>query len=323
MHCRIPPTTLQLLPGGRGDFSVPEASILILAKNEAHNLPRCLDAVFAQNTAATFEVVLVDSGSEDATLEVARRYPLRIFGIPAEQFHHARTRNYAATLAQGNTLVYLAADACPVSSRWLESLLSHLREPAVAAVYGRHLPKPGSDIERQFALSALYGAERIFKTPANREQLGYRYYHFSTVNATIRKDVWQQTRFREDLPVFEDVAIAKRILDRGWTIVYEPEASVYHSHDYGMGKLFKRYYDIGAVYQRLEIWSCASKSSVRHDGLRTVIAKLAEVRHQTLKTVLRSLLCDALKFAGIILGRNERYLPLLLKRRLSTLHLRG
>ena len=81
------------------------ASILILCKNEAVNIKLCLEAVFGQSGAGHFEVIVVDSGSTDGTLEIAERvlatqaqdrYAVRLEKIPAGTFHHARTRNYVS-----------------------------------------------------------------------------------------------------------------------------------------------------------------------------------------------------------------------------------
>src|SRR6266550_1246429 len=124
-------------------------SILILTKNEALNIERCLDMVFRQEVKGEYEVVVVDSGSSDCTLEIAQRYPVRGYSIAPEEFHHARTRNFAASLAQGEFLVYLAADALPATTDWLHWLISNFSDPDVAGVYGRHLPKEGSTFERQ------------------------------------------------------------------------------------------------------------------------------------------------------------------------------
>lgn len=96
---------------------------------------------------------------------------------------------------------------------------------------------------------------RIVKEAATREKPGYRYYLTSTVNAAIRRDVWTATRFPEELKVFEDLGIAKRILDAGWKIIYEPRASVYHSHAHTTAGLSKGYFDIGYTLRQLEIWN--------------------------------------------------------------------
>lgn len=296
-----------------------ETSILIPAKDEALNIRTCLDAVFSQKTSAEFEVALVDSGSTDGTTEIVRSYPVRLYCIPPEAFHHARTRNYLASLAQGKYLVYLNADAFPASPDWLNSLLSNFSDPSVGAVYGRHLPKPDCNLERHAVLATMYGTEKIVKEPSRKKELGYRYYHLSTVNAAFRKHVWESTGFPEELKIFEDVGIAKRILDSGWKIVYEPTATVYHSDNHKPSALFKRYFDLGVVWKRLGMWDDTTKSSLFRDGCRLLRRKLAAGNGNGGRNSARfsSLLHDSAKYAGLMLGKNERLLPLSIKRRMS------
>ena len=239
-----------------------KTSILVLTKNEAQNIGFCLEAVYSQRAADAFEVVVVDSGSTDATLEIARRFPARIVQIPAETFHHAGTRNLAASLAEGEILVFLVADAIPASDTWLDALTANFDDPGVGAVYGRQLPKPGASLEREDALNTLYGEQRMVKDPAHRNGLGYRFYHFSDVNAAIRRSVWQAARFPEEMKVFEDMGIAKRILDLGWKIVYEPKSPVLHSHNHSTVGLFKRYFDLGYTLKLLNIWDGSRNKKV-------------------------------------------------------------
>src|ERR1039457_2005049 len=101
-----------------------ECSISILTKNEERNIGSCLEAVYSQKGIGAFEVVLVDSGSTDATVEIARRFPVRIEQIPAEAFHYARTRNFAASLGKGRILLNLAGDAIPASDTWLHKMIA-------------------------------------------------------------------------------------------------------------------------------------------------------------------------------------------------------
>lgn len=295
-----------------------KASLIILCRNEARNIAPCLEAVFAQKGAGPFEVIAVDSGSTDETPALVRRYPVRIEEIPAHAFHHARTRNYAAGFANGEILVYLAADALPVSENWLRMLLSNFEDSQVGAVYGRHLPKSGSSREREETLGAVYGVERLVKEAATREQLGYRYYHFSTVNAAIRRNVWERTRFPEELKVFEDLGIAKRILDGGWKIVYEPEASVYHSHHHTTAGLFMRYFDIGYTLRKLAIWNDGARGSMLRDAWKMLRSKTARTDlNFNGRRLGASLVQDAAKSIGMFFGLNERFLPRAVKRRMS------
>lgn len=296
-----------------------EASILLLTKNGGPDFERLLPAIFAQKEVAPFEVVAIDSGSTDGTLDILRRYLTRIEQIPEATFHHARTRNFAASLARGDILIFLSQDAIPASDLWLGTMLSNFRDPQVAAVYGRQLPKQGSSLERQDALDAVYGEARVVKDPAHRNGLGYRFYHFSDVNAAIRRSVWEATHFPEDLKVFEDLGIAKRILDAGWKIVYEPEACVFHSHHHTTMGLFKRYFDIGYTLKRLRIWDApGSRSSLLRDGRKLLAKKLWRNRGQGKDGQARAALAqDIAKSAGLFLGLNQAYIPFVLKRHLS------
>lgn len=295
-----------------------KTSILIPTKNGAQDIGACLEAIFSQKGAGPLEVLVIDSGSTDATVEITRRYPVRLEQIPPETFHHARTRNYAAGLAKGEVLVFLSQDAIPASEAWLAAFLSDLKQQGVGAVYGRQLPKAESGLERRSAFAAMYGGARIVKMPMDGVGLGHKYYHFSNANSAIWKKVWEATRFPEELKVFEDVGIAKRILDSGWSIVYEPGAAVYHSHDFPVGILFKRYFDIGVVYQRLGIWNDRSRASLWRDGWGAFKGKLSLLLKEERPTGTgSSLVKDVGKYAAIQLGRHERLLPRAVKKKLS------
>jgi rhamnosyltransferase len=296
-----------------------ELSILLLTKNGAPDLERLLPAIYSQKGIGPFEVIAIDSGSTDESLDVLQRFPVRLEQIPARAFHHARTRNFAAGLASGKILILLSQDAIPTSEVWLSTMISNFSDPSVGAVYGRQLPKPGSTMEREDALDTLYGEQRIVKDPAHRNGLGYRFYHFSDVNAAIRRSVWEAVRFPEDLKVFEDMGIAKGILDAGWKIVYEPESPVFHSHSHTTVGLFKRYFDIGYTLKVLNIWdSPGTGKSMLRDVRKLVGSKIGKVGQKGKRQLAgKGLRQDVVKSVGLFLGLNQRFLPLALKRHLS------
>jgi rhamnosyltransferase len=297
-----------------------ECSISILTKNEERNIGACLEGVFSQKGTGEFEVILVDSGSTDATLAIARGYPIRIEQIATHAFHHARTRNFAAGLGTGPIVVNLSGDAVPVSDGWLRNLLGNFDDPGVGAVYGRQFPKPGSTVERSDTFDTVYGDQKIVKDPAHRNGLGYRFYHFSDVNSAIRRSVWEANPYPEDLKMFEDLAIAKRILDAGWKIVYEPDAAVFHSHQYSAMQLFKRYFDIGYTLKELQIWDAAgTRSSLFRDFRKLLTKQFTRATNEGAQPGKRAIIGQSFaKSAGMLLGLNQRFLPLALKRRLSS-----
>jgi rhamnosyltransferase len=294
-------------------------SVLLVTKNGRRDLERLLPALYAQKNVPTFEVVAIDSGSSDGTVELLERHPIRLQQIPPKSFHHAQTRNLAADLSTGEILIFLSQDALPTSDLWLSKLISNFDDTAVGAVYGRQLPKAGCFGERKDTFDVIYGAQRVVKDPAHRNGLGYRFYHFSDVNAAIRRSVWQQTRFPEDLKVFEDLGIAKRMLDGGWKIVYEPEAAVFHSHNHSIVGLFKRYFDIGYTLKRLKIWDApGTKKSLLRDVWTLLKKKARHSAQNDAKPATGSgIRQDIAKSLGLLLGLNQDWLPLAMKRRLS------
>jgi rhamnosyltransferase len=158
------------------------------------------------------------------------------------------------------------------------------------------------------------------KDPGHRNGLGYRFYHFSDVNSAIRRRVWEENPYPEDLKMFEDLAIAKRILDAGWKIIYEPNAPVFHSHEYSAKQLFKRYFDIGYTLKELQIWDAPGTRSTMLRDFRTLVGKqFARARNGGAQPKERAGLGQSFaKSAGLLLGLNQRFLPLALKRRLSS-----
>jgi rhamnosyltransferase len=303
-------------------------SILLLTRNGALDLQQLLPALYRQQQVSSFEVIAVDSASTDETVALLRQYGVRILQISADDFHHARTRNLAAEQAQGEILVFLSQDAVPASDLWLNKLISDFSDARVGAVYGRQLPKEGSQTERRDTFALVYGAYKMVKDPAHENGLGYRFYHFSDVNAAIRRPVWEATRFPEDLKVFEDLGIAKRILDRGWKIVYEPEAAVVHSHHHSSVGLFKRYFDIGYTLKKLRIWDDpGTKKSMLRDFWKMLKAKTrketAESYEGRPKGFGEGLKQHFAKSLGLFLGLNQEWLPYALKRHFSAYRVFG
>ena len=302
-----------------------DVSVLLLTKDGRSDLEQSLPILFQQSISVPFEVMAIDSGSTDGTLDLLRLFGVQVTEIRPAEFHHARTRNLAASLAHGNIIVFLSQDAIPASTDWLAAMIANFHDPDVGAVYGRQLPKRGSSLERQDVLHTMYGEARIVKDPAQRSSRGYRFYHFSDVNAAMRRSVWEGARFPEELRVFEDLGIAKHILDRGWKIVYEPKAAVFHSHFHTTIGLFKRYFDIGYTFRLLKIWEMPGiRTSLMRDGWKLVNRKMRRTRQEsTHGSKGYGIRQDVAKSFGLLLGLNEKRLPLILKRRLSAFRVFG
>src|SRR3954447_9272727 len=135
-----------------------EVSVAIPVLNGARYLDEVLGAVRAQRVDREVELLIVDSGSTDGSLEIAERHGARIHRIPKQEFSHGGTRNLAMELAQGEHVAFLTQDATPAHDGWLAAMLEGFAQADdVALVSGPHDPRPDAshmikcERERHFA----------------------------------------------------------------------------------------------------------------------------------------------------------------------------
>jgi glycosyltransferase involved in cell wall biosynthesis len=195
------------------------ASVIIRTKNEQAGLGATLEAVLGQNH-RPHQVLVIDSGSRDRTLEIARRYPVCTLSIPPAEWGYSRALNRAAAHAHGEVLVCLSAHCLPVDERWLGNLLRHFDDDRVAGVWGPQL-RPGRGVPPV--------GPPIRQWPGD---YGYsqRAWGLSNANSALRRCLWEEFPFDESLPAAEDKAWGRTALERGACIVHDPDAPVWHEY---------------------------------------------------------------------------------------------
>jgi glycosyltransferase involved in cell wall biosynthesis len=194
-------------------------SVVIRTQNEAKWLERCLVGVLNQDH-TDLEVIVVDSGSTDGTIDIAKRHPVRLLHYDGPYFP-GRSLNMGAKASKGDYIAFLSAHCIPVNDKWIERLLINFMEPEVAGVYGRQEPLPDSSAIDKRDLWTVFGKER-------RVQL--KDYFFHNANSMVRRSDWSAVPFDETLPSIEDQAWAKAMTTKCRAIIYEPHASVHHFH---------------------------------------------------------------------------------------------
>ncbi|OGN96613.1 MAG: hypothetical protein A2Z77_01215 [Chloroflexi bacterium RBG_13_51_36] len=221
-----------------------DVSIIILTKNAGEAFSSLLQRLSSQKLDGDYEIIVIDSGSTDGTLETAQNFPVKTVRIKPEEFHHGRTRNLGAQQADGRILAYITQDALPLHDDWLRELTDDLKDPQVAMVVGRQVPWPTTKPPEKFFYNYYFPEHKI--EVAHGAPDYYRDNMFiSNVNSAIKRDVWQQFKFSEDIVLAEDKEIARRMLLAGWKIVYQPDAVVYHAHDFSLRSIFRRSVDAG------------------------------------------------------------------------------
>ena len=283
---------------------MPDVSIIILTKNAGNRFEELMNAIYNQNFDGNFEIVVVDSGSTDNTIEIAEKYNARIFKIKPNEFHHSRTRNFGAEKSYGKVLVYLTQDALPLDNNWLSNLLTPLNDRDVAVVYGRQIAYPNAKPMDKFFYSYFYPNCRKVLTKDDTKDLKKFYLDnvfISNVCSAIRRRVWEKIRFNDKVFMSEDKDFALRVLRAGYKIIYEPKATVYHSHNYTLVSLFKRRFKDGVAYSYI---ASHGKDEFISKGLRYFVEEIKFlVNNGYIKWIPYALIYDFVYFLAFQLGK--------------------
>lgn len=307
-------------------------SVVIPTKNGGPLFGRVLESVLHQRVPGDLEVLVVDSGSTDETLDIVRRHPqVRLIQIPPQEFGHGKTRNFAVSETSGEFIAMITQDALPVSDEWLVKMSEPLQtNPKVAGVFGRHLAYPEASV---FTRNELVAHFEGFKAQplveldsqeryANDE--GYRQflYFFSDNNAMLRRSAWEQIPYPE-VDFAEDQAWARLIIEAGHQKAYAHDGCVYHSHEYGLMERLQRSFDESYALRRL--FDYKGGTSIQH-AVRSLLAltlrdlKVAR-KEGLLKTHLRQVvrmpIDNMMRILGTLLGQRAERIPAALRLRLS------
>jgi glycosyltransferase involved in cell wall biosynthesis len=226
-------------------------SIVIPAKNGRPTIGPSLDAVLAQDYDGPLDVLVVDSGSTDGTLDDVRARPaVKLHRIHPLAFDHGDTRNLGAGMTTGEAIVFLVQDAEPVGKHWLKNLVRNLDDPSVAGAFSRVLPRPdaGPLVKKGCEGDLNFGSRRIESRMSNPAAWHAQDPHslrvacnFNDVASVLRRSVWRTLPMQHGM-FGEDIKFARAAIEAGWTIVFDPESQVLHSHEYDASTLYDRTY---------------------------------------------------------------------------------
>ncbi len=238
---------------------LPSLSILIPTLNAGPLFADVLARLRSQRYPSTPELLIIDSGSTDQTLTIARQHNATIHQIPKKTFDHGLTRNMGIERSTGDIVVLMTQDALPADDFLLQNLVAAFEDPLVAGAFARQLPRPDADaivarnIHNWVAGSEKPRISHITDRPAY-DRLGpiekYLFCVFDNVTSALRRSAWQQIPFHQNA-FGEDIEWSKRALESGWKIAYRPDAAVIHSHDRPIAYEYKRNYMCHQTLYRL------------------------------------------------------------------------
>lgn len=207
-------------------------SLVIRTLDEARYLDELLHGVKQQQSSFDVECVVIDSGSTDATLEIAREHNCTITHITREEFSFGRSLNLGCEVAKGDILVFVSGHCVPANPHWLQSLCGPIVQGTAQYTYGRQL----GGAESYFSEHRIF--QKYFPEHSKLPQEGF---FCNNANAAIARSAWEQHRFDEEVTGLEDMELAQRLCNDGGRIGYAADACVYHYHSESWRQVRRRF----------------------------------------------------------------------------------
>lgn len=256
-------------------------SIIIPVKNGEEFLDEVLTTVLAQKTDFSYEVIVIDSGSKDSSLEIIKKHNVKLFEIPPSEFNHGLTRNLGVEKSEGEYIAFITQDATPVNEDWLSNLINpFLDNPEIAGVFGKHIARENCDpivsinLDNHFD-NNISPVRKFWQKDEGYESNKGVYVFFSNNNSCIRRSIWEKIPFRK-LDMSEDQNWAQDILEAGLVKCYEPSAVVYHSHTYSAIEWFQRNFDEYCAYKKIGL---VEKVSLKHSIKAVSALSISDTRN--------------------------------------------
>lgn len=237
---------------------------------------------------------------------------IEVFHISKREFDHGGTRRLGVKRSHSEIFVMMTQDAMPQDEMLLENLTKHLREEnasQVAAAYARQLPREDCSILERFTRKFNYPEKSRLQSIDNLPELGIKTFFCSNACAAYRRDIYDGLGGFVKHTIFnEDMIYAAGAVKAGYSIAYEADAQVVHSHNYTNGQQLRRNFDLGVSQaQHPEVFKGVSSES---EGKKLVKAATAYLRKNHMSRRLPYFYSQCFsKYLGYLLGKNYRLLP--------------
>lgn len=225
--------------------SKPDLSIIIPTKSGEETIEKVLESICNQHTNTNYEIIIIDSGSKDRTLEIANQFNSTIYEIPPSEFSHSKTRNKGAKLSRAEKyILFLNQDAIPIGQYWIEGLIKIAESDydikgvcateiditktapfnliGVSTLAFRHSLVQGTYIMDEETLALSKSLDQRQLRPL---------YPFTTVCALVKKEYFLENMFDSRVNYGEDLHWAVSTVNNGHKVACTTEAKVFH-HTY-------------------------------------------------------------------------------------------
>lgn len=218
-----------------------KVSIVIPTYNGEKTLKQLLNKINQQTNYNNIEIVAVDSGSKDGTIDLLKKYNAKIIEIPNEQFSHSYARNLGCENSSGNILLLMTQDALPSSNDWVKKMIEPIVNYEAAAVTCAEKYRDDSDLYYKWGSyyhSHFIGYDKVSNYNETYDSVQTRRNgNLNDVSTAISKDIFSIYKYRYNFA--EDLDLGIRLIKDGYKIKYI-STPVIHGHNRDVDYYLKR-----------------------------------------------------------------------------------
>ena len=239
--------------------------------------------------------------STDNSEEILKSINANYSIVKKENFSHSKTREDVAMKSTSDILVFITMDIDIKDDDWLEKLIKPLETGEADAAFSRQLTK--FDNIEKYTREKNYPDKSYIVDETSLKTMGMRAFFFSDASSCIKTKVFKELNGYDGkvLPTNEDQYIAYKMITNGYKIKYCADSVVYHSHNFTLKQVYKRYYDTGRFY-KMENYLDKYGTNKTGGGLAKYILKRA-FEEKNIKVLIRFVPDMAARFIGMKMGK--------------------
>lgn len=294
-----------------------KVSILIPTLNGGKEWLKVLESINAQ----TYEFerkIIVDSGSTDDTVTLAKQFGFEIIEIDKKEFNHGATRQKLVNWVNNTDIyVFLTQDAIMASPDTITKIVNAFDDAEVGMAYGRQLPHLNAKPLETHARLFNYPPVSEVLSIKDLKRLGFKVFFCSNSFSAYRKISLDAVGgFPSDSIMGEDAIVAAKLLMAGYKKAYVADSEVYHSHSYTLNEEFKRYFDT-RVFHEQNKWLIDKFGKPTGEGVKFLKSELSYVIKNDFKSILKSITSLGVKWLGYKSGKYYKKIPKGMLKKLS------
>lgn len=289
--------------------------VAVITHRAKNHLTRCLPPLIGSPLKP--KVMVVNSSSNDGTVELAEKLGAETLIIPRTEFNHGLTRERARKALGTEIVIMVTPDAYAKNIDVLEKLVAPLIQQKAELAYARQLPHLNADFWEAFPRFFNYGEKSHIRSIHEVKKFGvYTFFFSDSFGAYLNRALDEIGGFKEVL-TGEDTLACAELLKKGYRVAYVAEAEVHHSHRYTIKEEFRRHFDTGLARKKyrhfIHLGGKDEKRGVEYT--RALFRELLKMKKYG--ALPYAFIQSAVKWLGYKLGQSSTHLPISIKKMLS------